>query len=192
MQNFESKNFYERLLVPKNATREQITKAYRELAIVFHPDASVSAQGLYQISSEKHLDIFKGLSEAYSTLSDERRRAEYDKTLSPDDDNWEVVHTYSDGRAEPALKQNPEEQGGSGIRKGIMRGSTPLRASILMRAALEAKANDLGELHHSRVFQSALEGIEVEAIGKRILVLKGLIAVGAVLILLVLIALVKS
>lgn len=77
---FTSKNYYERLNVPRNADKAQITKAYHEIASVFHPDS-----GLYDKNggdlSETHLEIFKCIGEAYSVLSDDAKRAVYDSTL---------------------------------------------------------------------------------------------------------------
>ena len=61
------KDFYEVLGVPRDATAQQIKKAYRAHAMKHHPDRNNG-------STEK----FKEISEAYQVLSDERKRAEYD------------------------------------------------------------------------------------------------------------------
>ncbi len=60
------KDYYKILEVEKNATQEEIKKAFRKLAQKYHPDK--------QTGDEKK---FKEISEAYSVLSDEKRRAEY-------------------------------------------------------------------------------------------------------------------
>ncbi|MBI5100892.1 MAG: molecular chaperone DnaJ [Nitrospirae bacterium] len=65
------KDFYEILGVDKKASQEEIKKSYRKLARKYHPDLNQgdkSAEGK-----------FKELSEAYETLSDEKKRAEYDQ-----------------------------------------------------------------------------------------------------------------
>lgn len=61
------KNYYDVLGVNKSATKEDIKKAFHKLAHKYHPD---KAQG----DAEK----FKEVSEAYSILSDDKKRAEYD------------------------------------------------------------------------------------------------------------------
>lgn len=59
-------NFYQILGVNENATQDEIKKAYRKLAVEHHPDKGGS--------EEK----FKKISEAYDTIGDEKKRAEYD------------------------------------------------------------------------------------------------------------------
>ncbi len=65
-----SKDYYEILGVPRNATDEQIKKAFRKLAFKYHPDHNKEA------SAE---DRFKEINEAYEVLSDARKRAYYDR-----------------------------------------------------------------------------------------------------------------
>ncbi len=61
-------NYYEILGVPKNASEEEIKKAFRKLAHKYHPDKSGG--------DEKK---FKEINEAYQVLSDKNKRAQYDK-----------------------------------------------------------------------------------------------------------------
>lgn len=65
------KDFYKTLGVAKEATPEEIKKAYRKLAQQYHPDTN---QG--DAAAE---DKFKEISEAYATLSDVEQRKEYDQ-----------------------------------------------------------------------------------------------------------------
>jgi molecular chaperone DnaJ len=62
-----AKNYYEILGVQKSATKEEIKKAFHKLAHKFHPDKGTG-----------DADKFKEVSEAYSILSDDKKRAEYD------------------------------------------------------------------------------------------------------------------
>ncbi len=68
-----TKNFYEVLGVPEDATQEQIRDAYRKLAVKYHPDKN---PGDTQ-AEEK----FKELGQAYDVLSDAGKRAQYDQQL---------------------------------------------------------------------------------------------------------------
>ncbi|WP_433499261.1 molecular chaperone DnaJ [Sphaerimonospora sp. CA-214678] len=70
-KDYLEKDYYAVLGVPKNATSEDIKKAYRKLARQYHPDANPG--------NKKAEDRFKGVSEAYDVLSDVKRRKEYDE-----------------------------------------------------------------------------------------------------------------
>lgn len=62
-----AKNYYDILGVPKSANKDEIKKAFRKLAHEYHPD-----------KGSGNADRFKEVSEAYSILSDDKKRAEYD------------------------------------------------------------------------------------------------------------------
>jgi curved DNA-binding protein CbpA len=64
-------NYYEVLGVTEQASDEEIRKAYRKLAVKWHPDKNKDNQ---KEAEEK----FKGISEAYSVLSDAEKKREYD------------------------------------------------------------------------------------------------------------------
>lgn len=67
----EKRDYYEVLGVSKSATLEEIKKAYRQLALKYHPDRNPDDKD----AEEK----FKEAAEAYSVLSDENKRARYDR-----------------------------------------------------------------------------------------------------------------
>lgn len=64
-----SKDFYKVLGVSKDATDDEITKAYRKLARKYHPDLNKTKE-----AEEK----FKDISEAYDVLSNKDNRQKYD------------------------------------------------------------------------------------------------------------------
>ena len=65
------RDYYEVLGVEKNASADQIKKAYRALAIKYHPDKNPGDKE----AEEK----FKEATEAYSVLSDPDKKAKYDQ-----------------------------------------------------------------------------------------------------------------
>src|SRR6185369_3131846 len=65
------RDYYEILSVERGASEEEIKKAYRKLALKYHPDKNPGDKA----SEEK----FKELGEAYEALSDPQKRAEYDQ-----------------------------------------------------------------------------------------------------------------
>ncbi|SDU23931.1 curved DNA-binding protein [Verrucomicrobium sp. GAS474] len=63
-------NYYVRLGLVSSASQDDIRKAYRQLARIYHPDVAVN-----KAMAE---EVFKQLQEAYSTLSDAELRRDYD------------------------------------------------------------------------------------------------------------------
>lgn len=64
-------DYYKTLGVDKNASTEELKKAYRKLAMDHHPDRH---QG-----DKTQEAKFKEINEAYSVLSDAKKRANYDR-----------------------------------------------------------------------------------------------------------------
>ncbi len=71
METLSKRDYYDVLGVPKSATADELKKAYRKLARQYHPDVNKDNPD----AAEK----FKECSEAYSVLSDETKRAQYDQ-----------------------------------------------------------------------------------------------------------------
>lgn len=67
----DNKNYYDILGIPQNATPDTIKKAYKVMAMKWHPDKNT-----YDTSNK-----FKEISEAYQTLSNEKLREDYNNNL---------------------------------------------------------------------------------------------------------------
>ncbi len=67
----EKRDYYEVLGVSKNASDDEIKKAYRKLAVKYHPDKN---------PGDKEAEAkFKEINEAHDVLSDKQKRARYDQ-----------------------------------------------------------------------------------------------------------------
>ena len=89
------RDYYETLGVPKNASEEEIKKAYRKLAMKHHPDRN---QGDVAKAAEAK---FKEAKEAYEMLSDSQKRAAYDQ--------------YGHAGVDPNLRGGPGAEGFGGF-----------------------------------------------------------------------------
>mmetsp|Transcript_47098 Transcript_47098/g.105671 ORF Transcript_47098/g.105671 Transcript_47098/m.105671 type:complete len:343 (-) Transcript_47098:11-1039(-) len=67
----QPEDFYDILGLDRNATDEQIKKAYRQLALKWHPDRHTE-------NKKEAEEKFKQVAKAYSVLSDEKQRSMYD------------------------------------------------------------------------------------------------------------------
>ena len=76
----EYRDYYKILGTERNASPEEIKKAYRKLALQYHPDRNPGDQ--------KAEEKFKELNEAYQVLSDQEKRARYDQ-LGDSYHRWE-------------------------------------------------------------------------------------------------------
>lgn len=110
------KDYYKTLGVKKNASADEIKKAYRKLARKYHPDVNAGDK-----AAEEH---FKDINEAYEVLSDEDKRGKYDRFGAewqqfsraggrPEDFNWNQWGGAPGGAGAPGGGQyrtvSPEE-----------------------------------------------------------------------------------
>ncbi|HEX7864704.1 MAG TPA: molecular chaperone DnaJ [Variovorax sp.] len=89
------RDYYETLGVPKNASEEEIKKAYRKLAMKHHPDRN------HGDTSKEAEAKFKEVKEAYEMLSDGQKRAAYDQ--------------YGHAGVDPNMRGGPGAEGFGGF-----------------------------------------------------------------------------
>ena len=78
MKTFEDQNYYQILKVPFDATSSAIKQAFREALSVYDEDSLVT----YSLfSEEQRTRILKAVTEAYDTLIDREKRADYNQRL---------------------------------------------------------------------------------------------------------------
>src|SRR5215813_7313360 len=104
MTTTTKKDYYETLGVKKNASADEIRKAFRKLARKYHPDVNPGDKA----AEEK----FKQISEANDVLSDAKKRKVYDQ-LGYYSDNIDPAAAEAYARA---------QQGGYGPQAGAARG----------------------------------------------------------------------
>ena len=136
------KDYYSVMGVARDATQDEIKRAYRKLARKFHPDVSKAAD------AERR---FKELGEAYEVLKDPEKRAAYDQLGR----NWQAGQDF---RPPPDWGAGFEFTGGVGDTAGAA-GFSDFFESLFGRGAgfqspgfsRAAQSPGRGEDHHSRI-----------------------------------------
>lgn len=70
------KDYYKILDIQPSATEEEIRKAYRRQALLWHPDKHSNGEEEAKVKADT---MFKDIGEAYSVLSDQQKKARYDQ-----------------------------------------------------------------------------------------------------------------
>jgi curved DNA-binding protein len=96
----EFKDYYKILGVPRNASQDDIKKAFRKLARQYHPDVAKDKKG----GEER----FKEINEAYEVLGDPQNRSKYDN-LGPDGAEAAEFQTGAGGRGRGRSTSRGEE-----------------------------------------------------------------------------------
>ena len=73
------KNYYDILGVKKDASKDDIRRAFKKLSLKYHPDKHINDS---EEDKKKAEEKFKEINEAYETLSDDKKRQEYDNPIS--------------------------------------------------------------------------------------------------------------
>src|SRR4030042_3324124 len=99
-----AKDYYGILGIPRNASVTDIKKAYRKLAMQYHPDRN---PGKEKWANEK----FKEINEAYGILGDPQKRKQYDQFGTV----GEVGHIFSNPSTKTTFEDLMKEFGGAGL-----------------------------------------------------------------------------
>ena len=75
----KNRDYYQILGLNRNATPDEIKKAYRKLALKYHPDRNSESEQSKKIAQRK----FEDVSDAYSVLSDPKKKQMFDQGVDP-------------------------------------------------------------------------------------------------------------
>jgi len=100
-----AKDYYRTLGVPENASDGEIKKAYRKLAMQYHPDRNL---GKEEWANEK----FKEINEAYGALGDPQKRKQYDQFGTVGD----IADIFSSPFTTTTFQEMMRDLGGAGLR----------------------------------------------------------------------------
>lgn len=82
LKKSKRKDYYKILEVSKDATNHEIKKAYRKMALIYHPDKNNETPEKAEEAEAK----FKDVSEAYTVLSDPEKKRRYDSGVDLEED----------------------------------------------------------------------------------------------------------
>lgn len=108
----QQKNYYELLGVARTASRKEIKLAYRELALVYHPDSHFFDEIISAGLRDSQSQMFKLATAAYHTLINAEARAEYDRSLPAELPGWNLgaARTWVDPKVEEAIAQRSQRR----------------------------------------------------------------------------------
>ena len=90
-ESARNRDYYKILGINRNATADEIKKAYRKMALKYHPDRNSESEESKKIAQRKFQDI----SDAYVVLSDPKKKGMFDQGIDPL--NPEVASSGPDG-----------------------------------------------------------------------------------------------
>ena len=138
------KDYYETLGISKDASQEDIKKAFRKLALKYHPDANPNNK----VEAEKK---FKEIGEAYAILSDPEKRARYDQFGSADAADtgagFDFRNFYGEGMDDLGSFSDIFESffgGGGGSRRTYQRNRAKKGASLRYNLEISLKEASFG------------------------------------------------
>jgi len=155
--HMDYKDYYKILGVDRKANTDDIRKAYRKLAMQYHPDKNPG--------DKKAEDKFKEINEAYQVLSDEKKRARYDQLGSAYSDFRTGGGRPGDFQWDDWFQQNAQQQRGSGSPQdpfGGGGGFSDFFSAIFGEAVRSSARNQAAQQGYQQqvdiTFQEAYEG----------------------------------
>lgn len=168
-------NYYEILGVGKDSSQEDIKKAYKKLAMQWHPDRNI---GNKAEAEEK----FKKISQAYSTLSDPEKRKKYDLGSNDDSSNFgfgdeDVDDIFSRffgsqfqqsqqfrnfgnfGNSGPSSNSHSSHSSREDPFANFMRGQSKIQIEHKLKCSLE-------DLHNGRTKKMKIDGKQIDVVIK--------------------------
>ena len=84
LKKSKRKDYYKIMGIAKDATTEEVKKAYKKQALIWHPDKHANDDESGKENADK---MFKDIGEAYSVLSDPEKKKRYDDGADIDELN---------------------------------------------------------------------------------------------------------
>jgi len=85
--------------VEKTATTDELKKAYKKLALKWHPDKNNETEEKRKVAEAK----FKDINEAYSVLSDDEKRKKFDSGVDPETGMGDFEGSYAGADFDPNI-----------------------------------------------------------------------------------------
>ena len=101
-----SKDYYNILGVNRDASEDEIKKAFRKLSLNWHPDKHVNDSEADKKAAEEK---FKDIAEAYGVLSDKEKRDKYDRFGDADAPDMDGFGNFGGMSADDICKPNPSD-----------------------------------------------------------------------------------
>jgi curved DNA-binding protein CbpA len=153
--------FYDRLgLDPNTATLEEIKKTYKQRALKCHPDVVQSSSKIEKAKAEAE---FRSIAEAYETLSNEKKRKQYDREIGMKSKEEEKEKETQEGKSTSKAKQgmNSRPKSSSSFKMNSTKSTNANK-----KATFSSKSNNninspFLSKDAQRIFREAFEGKSV-------------------------------
>ena len=130
----KSKDYYKILGVPRSTSDEDIKKAYRKLAMQYHPDRN---PGKEEWANEK----FKEINEAYAVLGNQEKRSQYDRFGTVGD----VGDIFGNRATQSTFEDVMHDYNGAGLGYDFLDGD-PLRIRDISLVSVNAQTGERSAL----------------------------------------------